>query len=142
MTRGITAVTGDLSARLALVLALVGAVVFLFGPVRGRFFREPVTTDDAGQALSRSTTVIEELGAPRAMALAGFPVAVAAIPVFGRRTPVVRGLRILAAIVLVAFVALALPTGGLFFAPSALAMVFAALARPPGYGASRSRSRR
>jgi hypothetical protein len=115
--------SGRLAARLALILAIVAAIAVLFLPLARDSY------DDPGGPGVRWTSLIEQQG-PSVVVLAAFPVLLSAIPVVGERfRPGSRGLRILAAVFLWLFVVLGLASIGWFFAPSALAMTLAAVAR-------------
>jgi hypothetical protein len=132
--------SGSLAARISLVLAVVAAIGVLFLPLGRSASVEPVTPGEpAPQEEVSSTTLLAEEG-PMFVALAAFPVALAAIPVVGDRfRPGSRGLRILAAASLWLFVIVGLASIGWFYFPSALAMTFAAIARrrrTPQLGAS------
>lgn len=121
---------GSLASRISLVLAVVAAVGVLFLPLGRSASIEAVTPGEpAPQEEVRSTTLLAEEG-PMVVALAAFPVLLAAIPVVGDRfRPGSRGLRILAAASLWLFVIVGLASIGWFYLPSALAMTFAAIAR-------------
>lgn len=124
--------SGSFAARTSLVLAIIAAVAVLFLPL-GRAATEGARdpSEPATPATEQSTTLFEEEGG-RAVALAGFPVLVAAIPVIGERVrPGSRALRIVAAAALWLFVVLGLASIGWFYAPSAIAMTLAAVARRP-----------
>jgi hypothetical protein len=119
---------------------VVAAVGVLFLPLGRSASIEPMTPGEpAPQEEVRSTTLLAEEG-PMLVALAAFPVLLAAIPVVGERfRPGSRGLRILAAASLWLFVIAGLASIGWFYFPSALAMTFAAIARrrrTPQLGAS------
>lgn len=130
--------SGSFAARTSLVLAAIAAVGVLFLPLgravteRARDPSEPASpASPASPATEQPTTLFEEEGG-RAVALAGFPVLVAAIPVIGERfRPGSRALRIVAAVALWLFVVLGLASIGWFYAPSTIAMTLAAVARRP-----------
>jgi hypothetical protein len=120
--------SGTLATRASLILAVVAAVAVLSLPLVQTAF---VRRGSAGQEqqITRSTSLLEEEG-PLAIALVAFPVVVAAIPMVGERLrPGSRALRVVAAVALWLFVLVGLASIGWFFAPSAIAMTLAALAR-------------
>jgi hypothetical protein len=127
--------SGSFAARTSLVLALIATGAVLFLPLGMSVEAEPVVPGEPAPAsppeVTDRTTLLQEEG-PRIWALAAFPVLLAAIPVVGERfRPRPRGLRILGAVFLWLFVAVGLASIGWFYAPSALAMTLAAVARSP-----------
>jgi hypothetical protein len=131
---------GGLAARISLVLAVLAAVAVLFLPLGRSAAVGPVMPrDPSRQEEVRSNNLLEEEG-PGVVVLAAFPVLLAAIPVVGERfRPGSRGLRILAAAFQWLFVIAGLASIGWFYAPSAIAMSVAAVARSrtaPGLGPS------
>jgi hypothetical protein len=121
---------GSLAARISLVLAVAAAVAVLFLPLgRSATVGSVAPGEPAPLEEVRSTNLLAEEG-PMVVALAAFPVLLAAIPVVGERfRPGSRGLRIVAAVFLWMFVAVGLASIGWFYLPSAIAMTFAAVAR-------------
>ncbi|HEV8572203.1 MAG TPA: hypothetical protein VGR49_04010 [Actinomycetota bacterium] len=121
---------GSLAARISLVLAVVAAVAVLFLPVgRSSTIRSVAPGEPPPQEVVRSTNLLAEEG-PEVVALAAFPVVLAAIPIVGERfRPGSRGLRILSAVFLWLFLIVGLASIGWFYLPSAIAMTFAAVAR-------------
>jgi hypothetical protein len=125
--------SGSLAARFALILAVVAALGVLFLPLGVYVEAVPVTPGEPAPAeepdVIRRTNLLQEEG-PRVIVLAAFPVLLAAAPFVGERfRPGSRALRIVAAVFLWLFVLVGLASIGLFFAPSAIAMTLAALAR-------------
>jgi hypothetical protein len=122
---------GNLSARISLVLAVIGAAAVLFFPLGRSATVEPVAPGEPpAQEETGSTNLLAEEG-PMVVALAAFPVFLAAVPVVGDRfRPGSRGLRILAAVFLWLFVIAGLASIGWFYAPSAIAMTVAAARKP------------
>jgi hypothetical protein len=121
---------GSLAARISLVLAVAAAVAVLFLPLgRSSTVGSVAPGEPAPLEEVRSTNLLAEEG-PMVVALAAFPVLLAAIPLVGERfRPGSRGLRIVAAVFLWMFVAVGLASIGWFYLPSAIAMTFAAAAR-------------
>jgi hypothetical protein len=122
--------SGNLASRLALILAMVAALAVLFLPLGRSVTVGPVEPGvPAPPEQVSSTTLFQEEG-PVAVALVAFPVLVAAVPMIGERLrPGSRALRVVSAVALWLFVVIALASFGWFFAPSAIAMTLAALAR-------------
>jgi hypothetical protein len=120
--------SGNLATRIALILALVAAVAVLFLPL-GRAVTSGPVAPGSLRPQESSTTLLDEEG-PLAVALVAFPVLVAAVPMVGERLrPGSRALRVVSAVALWLFVVVALASIGWFFAPSAIAMTLAAVAR-------------
>jgi len=122
---------GSLAAKISLVLAVVAAVAVLFLPLGRSATVGPVAPGEPAplEEEVRSTNLLAEEG-PMVVALAAFPVLLAAIPVVGERfRPGSRGLRVVAAVFLWMFVAVGLASIGWFYLPSAIAMTVAAVAR-------------
>jgi hypothetical protein len=124
--------SGSFIARTSLVLAAIAAVAVLFLPLGQAVTEQPQNTlGPAVPATSERTTLLAEEG-PWVIGLAAFPVALAAIPVIGERIrPGSRALRIVTAAALWLFVVVGLASIGWFYAPSAIAMTLAAVARRP-----------
>jgi hypothetical protein len=128
--------SGAMAARFSLILAAVAAAAVLFLPLGVSVETEPVTPGEPVPAsrpeVTRRTNLLQEEG-PRAAVLVAFPVLVAAIPLVGDRLrPGSRALRVVAAVTLWLFVVVGLASIGWFFAPSAIAMTLAAMARSRG----------
>jgi hypothetical protein len=122
---------GSLAAKISLVLAVVAAFAVLFLPLGRSATVGPVAPGEPAplEEEVRSTNLLAEEG-PMVVALAAFPVLLAAIPVVGERfRPGSRGLRVVAAVFLWMFVAVGLASIGWFYLPSAIAMTVAAVAR-------------
>jgi hypothetical protein len=125
--------SGNMAARFALILAIVGAGAVLFLPLGVYVEVEPVPPGgvpaSGSPEESGRTTLLQEQGAWVGV-LAAVPAVLAAIPVVGERfRPGSRALRVVAAVFLWVFVVVGLASIGWFFAPSAIAMTLAALAR-------------
>jgi hypothetical protein len=122
--------SGSLAARFALILAVVAAVAVLFLPLGRAVTSTPATPGEPAPPPQESSTNLLEEEGPWAVALVAFPVLVAAVPMVGERLrPGSRALRVVAAVALWLFVVLGLASIGWFFAPSAIAMTLAAIAR-------------
>jgi hypothetical protein len=125
--------SGNVAARFALILAVVAAVAVVFLPLGVYVGAEPVIPGEPAPVgepeVAGRTNLLQEEG-PRIVLLAAFPVLLAAAPFIGERfRPGSRALRVVAAVFLWLFVVVGLASIGWFFAPSAIAMTMAALAR-------------
>lgn len=123
--------SGVLAARMSLILAVVAAAAVLFLPLGRAVPSGPTAPGEPAGASGQetSTTLLKQEGLV-AVALVAFPVLVAALPMAGDRLrPGSRALRVVAAAALWLFVLVGLASIGWFFAPSAIAMTLAAVAR-------------
>ncbi len=123
---------GPFAARISLVLAVAAALAVLFLPLGRSETERAVAPGVEPLVETGSTNLLAEEG-PAVVALAAFPVILAAVPLVGERfRPGSRGLRIVATVFLWLFVAVGLASIGWFYLPSAVAMTFAAAARGRG----------
>lgn len=115
---------------ISLVLALLASVLFLLAPVvkEETVITGPADPRGSSEAVvtRRNLTLVESEGPSAAVVLA-LPVALAAAPLLLRASPLARGSRFAAAVALVGWSVLGAASVGLFYLPSAVVMVYAAL---------------